>query len=202
MIFRELLNAAFRFSLRRPGAEIMGGRSNAPPPPSRRCKIQRPSRARVKQAIFHTGMPISIHIMTIMAEALLRRRRVKKTFYYQTTPMFLMTLHSFLSSYFSHFVHFSINTKSSHWCCWIGAHQTPNFTLWTHGVIKTTRFFLATLPSLSLARCLLHISIKVTWGWYHCYCAAGEKFCVLILTVLKAAQRFRRAALCLWMAAC
>ena len=33
MIFRELSNAAFRFFLRRPGAEIMGGRSNAPPPP-------------------------------------------------------------------------------------------------------------------------------------------------------------------------
>ena len=32
MIFRELSNAAFRFSLRRPGVEIMGGRSNAPPP--------------------------------------------------------------------------------------------------------------------------------------------------------------------------
>ena len=33
MNFRELSNAAFRFSLRRPGAEIMGGgRSNAPPP--------------------------------------------------------------------------------------------------------------------------------------------------------------------------
>ena len=33
MIFRELSNAAFRFSLWRPGAEIMGGggRSNAPP---------------------------------------------------------------------------------------------------------------------------------------------------------------------------
>ena len=49
MIFRELSNAAFRFSLRWPGAEIMGGRSNAPPPPSRRWKIQRPSRARVKK---------------------------------------------------------------------------------------------------------------------------------------------------------
>ena len=34
MIFGELSNAAFRFSLRRPGAEIMGGgRSNANPPP-------------------------------------------------------------------------------------------------------------------------------------------------------------------------
>ena len=33
MIFRELSNTAFRFSLRRPGAEIMGGgHSNAPPP--------------------------------------------------------------------------------------------------------------------------------------------------------------------------
>ena len=33
MIFRELSNVAFRFSLRRPGAEIMGGgRSNALPP--------------------------------------------------------------------------------------------------------------------------------------------------------------------------
>ena len=49
MIFRELSNAAFRFSLRRPGAEIMGGRSNAPP--SRRWKIQRPSRARVNKHI-------------------------------------------------------------------------------------------------------------------------------------------------------
>ena len=48
MIFRELLNAAFRFSLRRPGAEIMGG-VQTPPPPSRRWKIQRPSRARVKR---------------------------------------------------------------------------------------------------------------------------------------------------------
>ena len=49
MIFRELSNAAFRFSLRRPGAEIMGGAFN-PPPPSRRWKIQRPSRARVNYA--------------------------------------------------------------------------------------------------------------------------------------------------------
>ena len=32
MIFRKLSNAAFCFSLRRPGAEIMGRRSNAPPP--------------------------------------------------------------------------------------------------------------------------------------------------------------------------
>ena len=40
MIFRELSNAVFCFPLRRPGAEIMGGRSNAPPP-SRRWKIQR-----------------------------------------------------------------------------------------------------------------------------------------------------------------
>ena len=45
MIFRELSNAAFRFSLRRPGAEIMGGVQT--PPPHRRWKIQRPSRARV-----------------------------------------------------------------------------------------------------------------------------------------------------------
>ena len=45
MIFRELSNAAFRFSLRRPGAEIMGGgRSNAPPPPpSRRWKSRGPA---------------------------------------------------------------------------------------------------------------------------------------------------------------
>ena len=34
MIFRELSNPTFRFSLRRPGAEMGGGgRSNAPPPP-------------------------------------------------------------------------------------------------------------------------------------------------------------------------
>ena len=44
-MFRELSNAVFLFSLRQPGAEIVG-RSNAPPP--RRWKIQRPSRAQVK----------------------------------------------------------------------------------------------------------------------------------------------------------
>ena len=33
MIFRELSNAAFCFSLRRPGAEIMGGVQTPPPPP-------------------------------------------------------------------------------------------------------------------------------------------------------------------------
>ena len=32
MIFRELSNPAFRFSLRRPGAEIMGGVQTPPPP--------------------------------------------------------------------------------------------------------------------------------------------------------------------------
>ena len=31
MIFRELSNAAFRFSLRRSGAEIMGGVQTPPP---------------------------------------------------------------------------------------------------------------------------------------------------------------------------
>ena len=52
MIFRELSNAAFRFSLRRPGAEIMGGGvQTPPPPPGRRWEIQRPSRARDKQII-------------------------------------------------------------------------------------------------------------------------------------------------------
>ena len=33
MIFRELSNAAFRFPLRRPGAEIMGGGGVQTPPP-------------------------------------------------------------------------------------------------------------------------------------------------------------------------
>ena len=50
MIFRELSNAASRFSLRRPGAEIIGGGGGGvqtPPPPSRRWKIQRPSRVRI-----------------------------------------------------------------------------------------------------------------------------------------------------------
>ena len=47
MIFCELSKAAFRFSLQQPVAEIMGA-FKRPPPPSRRWKIQRPSRARVK----------------------------------------------------------------------------------------------------------------------------------------------------------
>ena len=33
MIFRELSNAVLRFSLRRPGAEIMGGGGVQTPPP-------------------------------------------------------------------------------------------------------------------------------------------------------------------------
>ena len=47
----------------------------------------------------------------------------------QTAPMFLMTLHSCLPSYISHFVHFSIYTKSLHWCCWMVVPQAPHFTL-------------------------------------------------------------------------
>ena len=63
MIFRELSNGAFRFSLRRPGAEIMGGggRSNAPPPPTRRWKIQRPSRARVNALETSFGRAITCY---------------------------------------------------------------------------------------------------------------------------------------------
>ena len=34
MVIRELVNAAFRFYLRRPGAEIMGGVQTPPPPPA------------------------------------------------------------------------------------------------------------------------------------------------------------------------
>ena len=33
MMFRELSNAAFHFSLRQPGAEITGGGVQTPPPP-------------------------------------------------------------------------------------------------------------------------------------------------------------------------
>ena len=44
MIFRELSNAAFRFSLRRPGAEIMGGGGvQTPPPPAGGGKSRDPA---------------------------------------------------------------------------------------------------------------------------------------------------------------
>ena len=59
MIFLEFSNAPFRFSLRRLRAEIMGCRSNAPPPPpSRRWKIQRPSRARADLICLCTYMSV------------------------------------------------------------------------------------------------------------------------------------------------
>ena len=48
MIFRGLSNAAFVFLYGDQEPRSWGGRSNAPPPPSRRWKIQRPSRARFK----------------------------------------------------------------------------------------------------------------------------------------------------------
>ena len=47
MIFRDLSNAVFRFVLRCAEAEIDGGVFKHPP--SRWWKIQRPSRARVKE---------------------------------------------------------------------------------------------------------------------------------------------------------
>ena len=43
MIFREPSNAAFRFSLRRPGAEIMGGAFKRPPPPAGGGKSRGPA---------------------------------------------------------------------------------------------------------------------------------------------------------------
>ena len=43
MIFRELSNAAFRFSLRQPGAEIMGGGVQTPPPPAGGGKSRGPA---------------------------------------------------------------------------------------------------------------------------------------------------------------
>ena len=43
MIFRELSNAAFRFSLRRPGAEIMGEAFKRPPPPAGGGKSRGPA---------------------------------------------------------------------------------------------------------------------------------------------------------------
>ena len=43
MIFLELSNAAFRFSLRRPGAEIMGGAFKRPPPPAGGGKSRGPA---------------------------------------------------------------------------------------------------------------------------------------------------------------
>ena len=76
MIFRELSNAAFRFSLRRPGAEIMGGGVQTPPPPAGGGKSRGPAGRglkycssweavnqevkRVKQMLTNNGYPISM----------------------------------------------------------------------------------------------------------------------------------------------
>ena len=57
MIFRELSNAAFRFSLRRPGAEIMGGGGvQTPPPPAGGGKSRGPAG---RGFIVYTGGSIS-----------------------------------------------------------------------------------------------------------------------------------------------
>ena len=55
--FSRASNAAFRFSLRRPGAEIMGGggRSNAPPPPAGGGKSRGPAGARVNKMYVELG---------------------------------------------------------------------------------------------------------------------------------------------------
>ena len=79
--------------------------------------------------------------------------------------MFMMTLHSFLPSYISHLMHFSIHTKSLHWCCAADLLRRGRHTL-RFEIIESsklaTRIYLATLPSFSLARYLLNISIEVT----------------------------------------
>ena len=145
-------------------------------------------KGRFLQAIFHTSMPISIHIMTVMVEVLLRRRR---DFFYislsnrsnvlDDAPLLFfffilidekIFLKIFLSSHISHLVHISNHTKSLHWCCWLVAPQAPHFALWNHEIIQTTLIYLATLPPFSLARFILHISIEVAWCWHYCCCAA------------------------------
>ena len=120
-------------------------------------------KGRFLQAIFHTSMSISIHVMMMVEAALLRRRREflflkKKTSCYQTAPIFLMTLHSFLPSYISHLTHFSIHTKPLHWCCAADLLRRRRHILRfeiTESSKLGTRIYLATLPSFSLARYLL-----------------------------------------------
>ena len=57
MIFRELSNAAFRFSLRRPGAEIMGGALKRPPPPAGGGKSRGPAgRGIIGDPVFDKGV--------------------------------------------------------------------------------------------------------------------------------------------------
>ena len=61
MIFRELSNAAFRFSLRRPGAEIMGGGAFKRPPPAGGGKSRGPAGRGLK--IPRTGLKISQDVL-------------------------------------------------------------------------------------------------------------------------------------------
>ena len=96
---------------------------------------------------------------------LLRHNRdFLKTFFYQTAPMFLMTLHYVLPSDNSNI----FTLPNSHEvfalmllnCCAAGA---TLYALNSRNIcLATTHICLATLPSFSLTRYLLHVSIEVT----------------------------------------
>ena len=120
-------------------------------------------KGRFLQAIFHTSMSISIHDDDDIDDdddgggvaAPQARILCLKTFYYQTAPMFLMTLHSFLPSYISHLMHFSIHTKSLHWRCAADLlRRRPHVALWNHGITQT--WYYLVLPKLGL------------FTWRHC----------------------------------
>ena len=51
MIFTQLSNASFRFSLRLLGAELEGGAVNCPPPPATTCSAAEAASARVNTEV-------------------------------------------------------------------------------------------------------------------------------------------------------
>ena len=61
MIFRELSNAAFRFSLRRPGAEIMGGGAFKRPPPAGGGKSRGPAGRGLRWGLEISWLFLHIH---------------------------------------------------------------------------------------------------------------------------------------------
>ena len=119
MIFRELSNAAFRFCLRRPGAEIMGGGVQTPPPPSRRWKIQRPSRARVTIEVSDSRINTTVDSATSQYMALQYHTIVPN---YHTSLISLSSnICSVLGLFLGQGVEWKIQTESQHkeWKIWL-----------------------------------------------------------------------------------
>ena len=98
-------------------------------------------KGRFLQAIFHTSMSISIHVMTMMVEALLRRRREfcfknillsNRSNVLDNAPLLFTELYFTFNALLNSHQVFALVL-----CCWLVGTQAPHIARWNHGIIQT-----------------------------------------------------------------